>query len=221
VRDEIIEAGLAAPESVTAVHHGPGQLANVEPGLPPEGTPERFALHVGTIEPRKNLAVILDAWRRLRNEGASPPTLVLCGRLGWHSEEILPQLEQGEAEGWLLRFGYVDNPQLAALYHSALFVVFPSVYEGFGLPAVEAQWAATPLICSDIPVLREVAGEAALFVPPDSPEGWAEAVQSLSEDTPQREALSQRGRDHAATFSWPGAALETLDVWRSSRPKHR
>ena len=216
VRREILEADLVAPEEVTAIHHGPGQLANVEPGDLPEGTPERFALHVGTIEPRKNLGIVVKAWKRLRDEGANPPTLVLCGRLGWHAEEILPLLDQGEKEGWLHRFGYVDNPQLAALYRSALFVVFPSVYEGFGLPAVEAQRAETPLICSDIPVLREVAGDAAVFVPPDSPEAWAEAVRNLTDDESHQATLSRLGGVHAATFSWARAAQATLEVWRQA-----
>jgi len=83
VRDELAELDYSAPERVTVVHHGPGQLAQVEPGSLPPGTPARYGLHVGTLEPRKNILVLLEAWRRLRGRSPGAPALVLCGRLGW------------------------------------------------------------------------------------------------------------------------------------------
>ncbi|NJL29806.1 MAG: glycosyltransferase family 4 protein, partial [Thermoanaerobaculia bacterium] len=82
-------------------------------------------------------------------------------------------MEAAVAEGWLHTYGYLDNAHVAALYERALFVVLPSIYEGFGLPAVEAMSAGVPLVASDIPVLREIAGEAALYVAPDDIEAWA------------------------------------------------
>jgi alpha-1,3-rhamnosyl/mannosyltransferase len=214
VRQEILAAGMAGPGRVTAVHHGPGQLADVRPGDLPPGTPSPFALHVGTIEPRKDLITILEAWKSLVASGETVPTLVLCGRLGWKSEELAQQLREAEEGGWLRHFGYVDNPRLAALYHQAQFVVFPTVYEGFGLPALEAQWAGTPLLCSDLPVLREVAGEGALFVPPQEPAAWAQALLRLSRDEGLRQELSAQGRRHAGQFSWQRSAAETLAVFR-------
>lgn len=216
VRREILEENLCPRDRVTAIHHGPGQLAEEEAGELPEGTPEAFALHVGTIEPRKNLKVLLEAWPLLQQEGEEPLALVLCGRLGWASEDAAPLLAKGEAEGWLFRPGYVDNPQLAALYRKARCVVFPSLYEGFGLPAVEAQWAGTPLLCSDIPVLREVTGGAALFLPPEDPEAWAEALRQIQSDSKLRKDLKARGRAHAAQLSWEQAAASTLAAWQQA-----
>jgi glycosyltransferase involved in cell wall biosynthesis len=92
-------------------------------------------------------------------------------------------------------------------------VLFPSLYEGFGLPAVEAQWAGTPLVCSDLPVLREIAGEAALFAPPDRPDLLAEAAIRVLEDPSLRADLIQQGRRRIAELSWHRTADQTVEVW--------
>jgi alpha-1,3-rhamnosyl/mannosyltransferase len=216
VRQEMVDEGLAPAERVHAVLHGPGQLSAVAPGAVPEGTPKSFCLHVGTLEPRKNLGAVLAAWRELRERGTEVPTLVLCGQRGWKAESLDAELEAGIAEGWLLRFGYLANEELAALYHQARAVVFPTLYEGFGLPAVEAQQAGAPLICSDLPVLREVAGEGALYAPAEDPQAWAEALQKLFSNPDLALNLSQKGTANAQRFSWQRAAEETLAVWRQA-----
>ncbi len=220
VAREIVAAGLAPAERVHAVHHGPGQLAGIEPGeLPgelPAGVPASYALHVGTLEPRKNLGTVLAAWRMLHARGVTPPTLVFCGKLGWKSDDLASELATARSEGWLLHFGYVDNAALAALYRRASFVVLPSLYEGFGLPAVEAQLAGAPLVASDVPVLREVAGDGALFVPAIDPAAWATAIERLMADEGERAELVRRGLANAASLSWPGAAEATLAVFRAA-----
>jgi alpha-1,3-rhamnosyl/mannosyltransferase len=216
VRDELVALDYAAPDRVTPVLHGPGQLAAVEPGDLPASTPESFVLHVGTLEPRKNILGLLDAWRLLRSRRADAPQLVLCGRLGWKSERIQAAVEAAEREGWLVHLGYVQDVELAALYRAARMVVFPSLYEGFGLPAVEAHQAGTPLICSDLPVLREVAGDAALYVPVKEPEQFADAVERLLDSPELREELIERGRRRAGELSWGRSAERTLAVWRSA-----
>lgn len=216
VRDEMLSQGLATGERVHAVHHGPGQLAAVEAGEPPPGTPASYCLHVGTLEPRKNLTVVLEAWRRLRTTGVEPPPLVLCGRLGWKPESLRPELDAGREEGWLVHFGYVESAQLAALYQGARLVLLPSLYEGFGLPAVEAQQAGAPLVCSDLPVLREVAGDGAVYVPPEDAGAWAAAISGLLADPAAGRELADRGRTNAARLDWDRAAEETLAVWRQA-----
>lgn len=213
VRQEIIEAGYAAAERITAVHHGPGQLSTTPAGEPPPGCPERFALHVGTIEPRKNIIILLEAWEQLNREGVTLP-LVLCGRYGWKSDDLKAKIETAQKEGWARHFGYVENSQLAALYETATLVVFPSLYEGFGLPAVEALWAGAPLLASDIPVLREVAADAAHYAASGNSEEWVLKVRLLAENDQLRADLAHRGRERAAVFDWQRAAEETLEVWR-------
>lgn len=213
VRDELVEQRLAPAAKVRVVHHGPGQLAGVEPGAPPVGVPARFALHVGTLEPRKNILALLETWRRLRTLMPDAPALVLCGKYGWRSDEIAERVREARREGWLVHPGYVDEDQLAALYRDAAVVVFPSLYEGFGLPAVEAQHAGTPLVCSDLPVLREVAGEGALYAPADEPDAIAEAVHRALTDEELRRRLIAAGTASAGRLSWKRAARATADVW--------
>ncbi len=213
IRAELVADAACAPERVVAIHHGPGHLAEVAATPPPPATPERYALHVGTLEPRKNVLVLLDAWRHLRRRGAEPPPLVLCGRYGWKAEAIRRAVEAAGREGWLVHFGYVPEGQLASLYRGALLVALPSLYEGFGLPAVEALWAEVPLVASDLPVLREVAADAALYAPPDDPEAWADRLAELLERPELRQDLAQRARARVRAFDWRRAAEETARAW--------
>ena len=211
VRGELIGLGIA-PGRVRAIHHGTGVLSKVPPAPLPPGTPPRFALHVGTIEPRKNVAVLLAAWRRLRASG-EPPPLVLCGGWGWKSEGIRGEIAAAAREGWLIHLGYVSAGELAALYAAAELVAFPSFYEGFGLPAIEALAAGAPLVASDLPVLREVAGDAALYAPADRPDLWAARISALLADAGLRDDLRRRGRDRARRFDWNRAAEETAQAF--------
>ena len=213
VRDELATYGYSHPARVRVIHHGAGQLADVVPGEPPPQTPDRFVLHVGTLEPRKNLGVLLAAWRLLRQMKEDLPLLVLCGNYGWKTESIREEVEDGERQGWIRHLGYVSNDQLAALYGRASAVVFPSLYEGFGLPAVEALSAGTPLVCSDLPVLREVAGDAALFVPPDRPDLLARSLLQVLTDADLQKELIGRGKDRIRSFSWQRAARRTVETW--------
>jgi alpha-1,3-rhamnosyl/mannosyltransferase len=214
VRDELVELGYAPAEKIDVIHHGPGQLAAIRPTRLPDGVEPPFALHVGTLEPRKNILALLAAWRTLEELMPSPPPLLLCGKFGWKSEEIE---EAVAAAGRRVRhLGYVDEGELAALYAAAAVVVFPTLYEGFGLPAVEAQQAGAPLVCSDLPVLREVAGDGAVFAPSDDPVAFARAIAELLQDDDARRAVAERGRQNAATFSWSRAAEATIDSWRAA-----
>lgn len=221
VRDELISAGLVDAALVRAVPLGPGSVAGAVAdgeaiGTPPEGTPERYALHVGTIEPRKDVPTLLAAWRRLRDAWPAAPSLVLCGRLGWKAESVAEEIARAQQEGWLRHFGYLDDAQVAALYRGADLVVLASIYEGFGLPAVEAMKLGAPLLLSDIPVLREVAGEAASYVPAGDVEAWSAALRALLDDASARDALRARGRARAGTFDWQATAEATLGVWREA-----
>jgi alpha-1,3-rhamnosyl/mannosyltransferase len=208
VRRELAEHGVS-PDRVRAIHHGPGTLSEQKIGELPAGTPPRYALHVGTIEPRKNVQALLAAWRILLDRHLSPPPFVLCGGWGWGAETVRGEIAAAEREGWAVHLGYVGPAALAALYAGAELVVFPSFYEGFGLPALEAMRAGAPLLASDLQVLREVAGDAARFAPPDRPELWAERIAEILASPGLRAELAAKGKERAAQFDWDRAAGET------------
>ncbi len=219
VRGELAAAGVD-PARVRAIHHGPahgsdhGQTPRADGGALPEGTPERFVLHVGTLEPRKNIPLLLAAWRRLRQDRVPAiPPLVLAGGFGWRADELRRQVARAAAEGWLVHLGYVSPQELAALYGAASAAVLPSLYEGFGLPLLEALAAGLPAVASDIPVHREVAGEAALYAPPDRPDLFAGQVAALLGDPALRRRLAAAARQRAALFSWERAASEAAGAF--------
>ncbi|HVT18525.1 MAG TPA: glycosyltransferase family 1 protein [Thermoanaerobaculia bacterium] len=213
VRDELVAAGVA-PARVRAIHHGPGQRTH--PGDPPPRTPPRFGLHVGTLEPRKNVPMLLAAWRLLRRRLPGAPPLVLAGASGWHAEALRREVGQAEDEGWLVYLGYVSPAELAALYCRAAVVVVPSLYEGFGLPAVEALAAGAPLVASDIPPLREVAGDAAVYAPPERPEVWADRLAEVLSNDELRRELAGRAAARRGMFDWERAAEATARAWRDA-----
>ena len=212
VRGEVLERGGGAPGAVHAIPEA-GRLDEVVTGDLPDGVPDRFVLHVGTIEPRKNVAILLAAWPRLQKLMPDVPPLVLCGKLGWRRETIEDALAKATAEGWLICPGYVPDPSVRALYDRAAAVVCPSVYEGFGLPLVEAMAAGTPIVCSDIPVFREVAADAAVFVQADDADGWSRAVAQVLSDSDLTLDLQARGRVRVGGFSWRHTAERTLALW--------
>jgi alpha-1,3-rhamnosyl/mannosyltransferase len=213
VRVRVIPLGPGLPLDRTQVR--PDGTAGL-----PEGAPEGYALSVGTLEPRKNLETLLRAWRRLRRRrrarGEPPPPLDLSGGYGWKAEGLRREVDAARAEGWLHHFGYVSEQELAAFYRNARLFVFPSRYEGFGLPLLEAMSAGVPAVASDLPVLRELGGEAALYAPALDEEAWAERVEELLSDGELAERLAAAGRERAARFTWERAAEDHVAVFREA-----
>ncbi len=209
VRGELIAHGTCVADVLLAIPLGPGHVTSTMAALLPDGIPERFALHVGTLEPRKNLAMLLRAWEQLHAGRRGLLPLVLCGAAGWKNDDLHPMIARGVSEGWLISCGYVSQAALAGLYRSAVLVCCPSLYEGFGLPVLEAMGAGTPVLASDIPVHREIAGDAAILLPSEDPARWAEAAAALAEDDGRRRELSERGRLRAGEFSWRRTADAT------------
>jgi glycosyltransferase involved in cell wall biosynthesis len=140
------------------------------------------------------------------------PSLVVCGRLGWVGEGVRRELARAREAGWLVHVEHASDAALRALYARARVVVLPSWYEGFGLPALEAAAQGAPVVASDLPVLREILGEAALFVPPDRTDLWARTLAEVVGDSALREELARRGREGAAAFDWARTAEETASV---------
>jgi glycosyltransferase involved in cell wall biosynthesis len=215
VAGELVASGVA-PSRVRPIHHGPGQHPPAAgPAALPRGTPAAYGLFVGTLEPRKNLATLIEAWRELRRGGGAPP-LVVCGPPGWKARQLRRAMAAAEGEGWLVYQGYVAAGELAALYRGAAVVALPSLYEGFGLPVVEALAAGAPLVLSDIAVFHEVAGDAALYCPPRRADLWTQRLRQVLSDDGLRQDLAQRGRQRAARFDWRLAANATADAFRDA-----
>jgi glycosyltransferase involved in cell wall biosynthesis len=172
-----------------------------------------FALHVGSIHTRRNLPLLLRALARARRMG-SPLALVLAGRVEFPYPDVGEMVRAAGMEGACVHVGYVPEADLKALYRAASVVALPSLYEGFGFPAVEAMALGTPVVASDASCFPEVLGDAAILVDPQDEEGWAEALLRITAPGAEREEWRRRGRAHAAAFSWDRAARETLAVYR-------
>ncbi|MBO0689870.1 MAG: glycosyltransferase family 4 protein, partial [Candidatus Dormibacteraeota bacterium] len=159
---------------------------------------------------RKNYPRLLAAHRRLRERRAVPP-LVVVGRVGWAYGSVLEELR---ADPGVRLLSDVDDPTLAALYRGAGLLAFPSLYEGFGLPLLEAMEAALPALVGRGGSLPELAGGAALEVDPLSVEAIADGLQRLLDDPELRRTLAERGRARATEFTWDGAGLRVLEILR-------
>jgi glycosyltransferase involved in cell wall biosynthesis len=177
--------------------------------------PDRFILFVGTIEPRKNLTQLLDACRVLKDAGRAMP-LVVAGRKGWRSEVFFDRLHQSGLAELTVLTGFVPDEDLPALYSAADVFVFPSLYEGFGLPVLEAMACGTPVITTNVSSLPEVAGPAAILVDPGDCRELAAAVQRLAADPALRREMSVKGTRQAGSFSWEGTARRTLQVYQDA-----
>lgn len=179
--------------------------------------PARFLLHVGTLEPRKNLVRLLEAFGALHQHRAIPHHLVLVGNKGWHFAEIFTAVQRLGLQGVVHFLDYVPKPDLAALYRLADALVFPSLYEGFGLPVVEAMASGTPVITSNRGALLEVAGDAAVYLDPESSPNMAETICRTVNNRDCLADLRARGLAHAAQFSWEKAAEQTYQIYRQVR----
>jgi glycosyltransferase involved in cell wall biosynthesis len=171
-----------------------------------------FILSVGTLEPRKNLRRLVRAYRRLAARGA-PHRLVLAGPLGWQPQRLLREVAV-EAPGEVILVGQLLPDELDALYRAADAFVYPSLYEGFGLPVVEAMARGAACIVSTTASLPEVAGEAALPVDPMSEAGLADAMERVTTDGELAARLRAAALTRAGRFSWDETARLTLDVYK-------
>jgi glycosyltransferase involved in cell wall biosynthesis len=170
-----------------------------------------YVLFVGTIEPRKNLVRLVRAYRRVASTGV-PHALVLAGPLGWHHESLMRELAL-EGPGEILLTGSLAPDELDAVYRAADAFVYPSLYEGFGLPVVEAMARGIPTITSDTSSIPEVSGDAALGVNPRSVREIAAAIEAVCTDVELAEKLAARGRARAERFSWDETARLTHGVY--------
>lgn len=172
-----------------------------------------YSLFVGTIEPRKNLQALLDAYEYLPMAQRLRWPLVLTGYQGWLSDEIHARIARGENAGWLKYLGFVDSDDLPLLYAGARLFVFPSLYEGFGLPVLEAMASGVPVICSDSSSLPEVAEGVALMCNAHDAQAFSRLIERGLEDLAWRAEASARGLAKAKGYSWERCAQATAAVY--------
>lgn len=172
-----------------------------------------YWLAVGSLEPRKNYETLLVALERYWQRSARRIPLQLAGGDGWRNERLLARLAQLERAGMVRRLGYVPDEALGGLYASATGFIFPSWYEGFGLPVLEAMQCGCPVISSDRTSLPEIGGEAVRWIDPANPDSICEAMLRLESDPRFREDLIAAGRRQAIRFSWERTARATLDFY--------
>ena len=206
------ERVFAIPEAAGPAFH-PQDAAAVEAVRRRYGLDGPFILSVGSLEPGKNRERLLEAFARLRARGLEH-TLVVAGQRAWRYEGEEPLAQRlGLADS--VRFlGHVPQADLPALYSAADLFAFPSLYEGFGLPALEAMACGAPVVASNVSAVPEVVGDAALQVPPLDVEALADAMERLLRDEPLRANLRERGLKRAAGFSWEDTARRTAEVYK-------
>ena len=173
-----------------------------------------FVLYVGTIEPRKNLGRLLRAHIRLRTKYGSRHQLVVAGGLGWLYQDVLRDIEEIASEHEVIFLGRVPDQDLPSLYSLADVFAFPSLYEGFGLPPLEAMACGVPVVCSNTSSLPEVVGDAGVLVSPYDVDALSDALASLLNDPVRRRELADRGVVRARRFTWERSARQLLEVWR-------
>ncbi len=226
------ERMFVAPNGVDA-RFAPGTPAQAMAFRHAHALPERYWLYLGTLEPRKNLPVLLQAfarWRQnaLQNSMQNNPVsdqavhLILAGGKGWYYDTIFAQVAALGLTEFVHFPGFVPDEELPAWYRAAELFVYPSRYEGFGLPVVEAMACGTPVLCSNAPGVREVAGDAAIQLAPNDVDAWVAALTLMAKQPTLRAELRSAGLAHAKQYTWETAAAVTIDAYeRAATMSHK
>ncbi len=176
---------------------------------------QSYTLFVSTMEPRKNIERLIDCYSNLPEDVRKSIPLVLVGGSGWRSEAIHEKIRQGEAEGWLRYMAYVSEEVLPHLFANAKLFAFISLYEGFGLPVLEAMASGVPVLCSNAASLPEVGGDAVLYVDPVDDSQISEGLMRLLSDELLREMLITKGLERAKRFTWQATVDKTLLAYQN------
>src|SRR5262249_46699569 len=222
-RREMIERLGVAPERVTRVYNGirpdlcPMDEAQMAPALHRLGFPSRYLLYVGTIEPRKNLLLLLRAYCALPGGMRESCPLVLAGNWGWSSADVAAYYHSHARHRDVIHAGYIADADLPAVYNGARALVYPSLYEGFGLPPMEMLACGGAVLASTADAVAEVAGGHAQLIDPHDEDGWREAMRHVIEDESWLQSLRRGGVAAARRFSWDRCAPETLAGYRKRR----
>ncbi|HWT79840.1 MAG TPA: glycosyltransferase family 1 protein [Candidatus Methylomirabilis sp.] len=221
---EIVELLDIPPKRIRVIHNGiapvyrqvgdPGRVEQVKAKY---GIARPYVLFVGNIEPKKNIEALIRAFAALRNGSTSSLSVVVAGHKDWHFPAIQVVVRECRAERDVVFTGPVDGDDLPLLYQGAVLFVFPSLFEGFGIPVIEAMARGVPVVASDRTSIPEVAGDAAMLVDPLDVAQMADAMRRLVSDTALRNEYIRRGHQRAEAFSWEKAARETLQLYQDVR----
>lgn len=218
-KDDLIELYGAAPNKIIVLLSGVDKRFQPVVGDPLHRVREKyhlgehqFILSVGTVQPRKNYIRIIQALNRLRIEGYDLH-LVIAGGRGWLEDPIYAAINDAQMQEFVHLIGFANEPDLPALYSAAECFVFPSLYEGFGLPVLESMGCGTPVVTSNVSSLPEVAGDAALMVDPYSIDMIAAAIRQLIDNQNLKSDLIQKGLDRAGQFTWEKSAHHLRQVY--------
>jgi glycosyltransferase involved in cell wall biosynthesis len=221
-RADLIELMQVPPDQITVI--GAGVDERFKPVDEPETLarvrshyqlPDRFVLSISTLEPRKNFTGLIAAFNLMAISSVPDLHLVIAGGKGWLYDDIFAAAEASPLRERIHFAGYVADEDLPALYNLAALFAFPSHYEGFGIPVLEAMACGTPVVCADNSSLPEIAGDAALLVEATDTEALADAMHQLSIDTSVREKLIRRGYEQAGRFTWEQAARRLVKVYHN------
>lgn len=211
-----------APERVRVIYPAsrfdqPGFIAMPRP---PRATVcqqgDGFFLSVGTLEPRKNQHFLIDVYGAFRQRGGAAIPLLLAGGPGWLMQDFDQKLRSSPWAGDIHLLGYVSDSELAWLYQNCLANLYPSLYEGFGLPVLEGMGMGAPVVCSNRTSLPEIVGGAGITLAPDDHQAWVEALELLANDGLRRQSLAAAARSRAATFNWERSSQDLLDLYQEA-----
>ncbi|MBI5816512.1 MAG: glycosyltransferase family 4 protein [Nitrospinae bacterium] len=219
---ELVELLNVPEKKIKVVHHGVSPqfkpaVSGIDKGALKSrfGINNRYMLFVSNLEPRKNLVRLMQAYDKVRETLNGEYQLVICGKKGWLYKDILKTYEQLKGEGNIIITNYVNEADLLTLYQNADMFVFPTLYEGFGLPVLEAMACGAPVITSNVSSLPEIAGDAAELIDPLSVEAISGAMLKLAGSADLRRSMRENGLRQAAKFSWKETARRTLEVYNS------
>jgi len=209
-RVEIIPNGVDFSEFNTEVNNKTLETVKKKYNISGE-----YFLYIGTVEPRKNLERLIYAYAQFAEKNANPPALVIGGAKGWLTEKIYSACKTVEVleRGEVIFTGYLPREEIPVLMHGAMAFCFPSIYEGFGIPVLEAMACGTPVITANVSSLPEVAGDAAYYVDPFDIKDISGGLDKVYKNSGLRREMSQKGIKHSKNFSWDIAAKKLIDLY--------
>ena len=229
VKTEVCEHLRVPADKVVVVNEAPRRsfqpmsLEQASTTVRKLGIEEEFILYVGTIEPRKNLITLVKAFEEVLRSTTLRPQLVIAGKKGWLTDELFTYIESAKLGDRIRLTGYLGDDELRAVYSACSVMVYPALYEGAGLPTLEAMACGAPVITTNTPAIAEMVGDNAWLFSSQDFRALARHIVELLTTAAARESLSRAGIDHAAQFTWERAARETLEVYRQAQtaPKAR